>query len=39
MRAGSGDVPQMFLVDKDGKVIMTNACGEALQTKLTEIFE
>jgi len=32
-------VPTMLLVDKDGKIIMTNARGEALQTKLVEIFE
>ena len=32
-------VPTMLLVDKEGKVIMTNARGEALQTKLAEIFE
>ncbi|MCL2624539.1 MAG: TlpA family protein disulfide reductase, partial [Planctomycetaceae bacterium] len=32
-------VPTMLLVDKEGKIIMTNARGEALQTKLAEIFE
>jgi len=32
-------VPMMLLVDKEGKIIMTNARGEDLQTKLTEIFE
>jgi thiol-disulfide isomerase/thioredoxin len=32
-------VPTMLLVDKAGKIIMTNARGEALQTKLAEIFE
>ena len=29
----------MLLVDKTGNIIMTNARGEALQTKLAEIFE
>jgi len=29
----------MLLVDKAGKIIMTNARGEALQTRLAEIFE
>jgi len=32
-------VPTMVLVDKTGKIIMTNARGEALQTRLEEIFE
>jgi thioredoxin-related protein len=32
-------VPTMVLVDKEGKVIMMEARGEALQTKLAEIFE
>ena len=32
-------VPTMLLVDKAGKIIMTNARGEALQGKLAEIFE
>ena len=32
-------VPTMLLVDQEGKIIMTNARGEALQTKLAEIFE
>ena len=34
-----GGVPTMLLVDKAGKIIMTQARGEALQTKLAEIFE
>jgi len=29
----------MVLVDKEGKVIMTGAHGNALQAKLAEIFE
>jgi hypothetical protein len=29
----------MLLVDKSGKIIMAEARGEALQTKLAEIFE
>ena len=32
-------VPTMQLVDQEGKIIMTNARGKALQTKLAEIFE
>ena len=36
---GINSVPTMLLVDKGGKIIMTNARGEALQTRLTEIFE
>jgi len=32
-------VPMMLLVDKVGKIIMTQARGEALQTRLAEIFE
>ena len=32
-------VPMMLLVDKTGKIIMTNARGEALQARLAEIFE
>jgi len=32
-------VPTMLLVDKTGKIIMTNARSKALQTKLAEIFE
>jgi hypothetical protein len=32
-------VPMMLLVDKTGKIIMTSARGEALQTKLAEIFK
>ena len=32
-------VPTMLLVDKEGKIIMTGARGEALQTKLAEIFK
>jgi thiol-disulfide isomerase/thioredoxin len=32
-------VPKMLLVDKKGKIIMTEARGESLQTKLAEIFE
>jgi thiol-disulfide isomerase/thioredoxin/uncharacterized UPF0160 family protein len=32
-------VPTMLLVDKEGKIIMTQARGEALQAKLAEIFE
>ena len=32
-------VPTMVLVDKEGKIIMTRAQGDALKTKLTEIFE
>jgi len=31
-------VPTMLLVDKAGKIIMTNARGKALQSKLAEIF-
>ena len=31
-------VPQMLLVNREGKIIMTNARGERLQTKLAEIF-
>jgi thiol-disulfide isomerase/thioredoxin len=31
-------VPTMFLVDKDGKVIVTEVRGESLQTKLAELF-
>ncbi|MDR2643942.1 MAG: TlpA family protein disulfide reductase [Planctomycetaceae bacterium] len=31
-------VPTMFLVDKDGKIIFTEARGEALQKKLAELF-
>ncbi|MDR1960361.1 MAG: TlpA family protein disulfide reductase [Planctomycetaceae bacterium] len=31
-------VPTMFLVDKDGKIIFTEARGEALQKKLEELF-
>ncbi|MDR1483900.1 MAG: TlpA family protein disulfide reductase [Planctomycetaceae bacterium] len=31
-------VPTMFLVDKDGKIILTQARGEDLQKKLAEIF-
>ena|GEM_PF-5600208 len=29
----------MVLVDKEGRIIMAQARGEALQTKLAEIFE
>ena len=36
---GIKSVPTMLLVDQAGKIIMTNARGEALQTKLAEIFE
>lgn len=32
-------IPTMVLVDKDGKIIMMNARGSQLQTKLAEIFE
>ena len=32
-------VPTMLLVDKEGNIIMTQARGAALQTKLAEIFE
>ena len=32
-------VPTMVLVDKEGKVLMMVARGEALQAKLAEIFE
>jgi hypothetical protein len=28
----------MFLVDKDGKIILTEARGEILQKKLAELF-
>jgi len=35
----TGGVPTMVLVDKEGRIIMTQARGEALQTKLAEIFE
>jgi thioredoxin-related protein len=31
-------VPTMFLVDKDGKIILTEARGDALQKKLAELF-
>ncbi|MDR3183506.1 MAG: TlpA family protein disulfide reductase [Planctomycetaceae bacterium] len=31
-------VPTMFLVGKDGKIILTNARGDVLQKKLAEIF-
>ena len=31
-------VPKMFLVDREGKIIMTTARGERLQAKLAEIF-
>ena len=34
-----GGVPHMVLADKEGKVMMTKARGESLQTKLAEIFE
>jgi len=36
---GINGVPKMLLVDKTGKIIMTQARGEALQAKLAEIFE
>ena len=36
---GINGVPKMLLVNKTGKIIMTEARGEALQTKLAEIFE
>jgi thiol-disulfide isomerase/thioredoxin len=36
---GISGVPTMVLVDKEGKIIMTQARGAALQTKLAEIFE
>jgi thiol-disulfide isomerase/thioredoxin len=32
-------VPTMLLVDKEGKIIMTNAVGDKLQSRLAEIFE
>ena len=32
------NIPQMFLVDREGKIIMKNASGERLQAKLAEIF-
>ena len=35
----AGGVPTMVLVDKEGKVMMMEARGEALQAKLAEIFE
>jgi thiol-disulfide isomerase/thioredoxin len=36
---GIGSVPTMLLVDKEGKIVMTNARGNALKNKLAEIFE
>ncbi len=36
---GFNGVPTMLLVDKTGKIIMTNARSGKLQTKLAEIFE
>jgi hypothetical protein len=32
-------VPTMLLVDKEGKIIMTQARGDGLQAKLAEIFD
>lgn len=36
---GIHGVPKMLLVDKTGKIMMTDARGEHLQTQLAEIFE
>jgi hypothetical protein len=35
----TGGVPTMVLVDKEGKIVLKGASGDALKNKLAEIFE